>query len=82
MRFGTHLCEAAHAEEAVHGAGALVTVHSAQLRPPLGQVPVGVLPLLQGAHTAATEVVRAERASRASGVSALAQTAQEAVNRG
>ena len=50
VRFGTHLREAAHTEQAVHGAGALVAVHGAQLRPPLGQVPVGVLPLLQGLH--------------------------------
>ena len=43
---GGHLGEAADAEEAVHGAGALVAVHGAQLRPSLGQLPVRVLLVL------------------------------------
>ena len=41
-----HLCESSHSKEAMHGSGALISVHCPQLRIPQRQVPVAVLLVL------------------------------------
>lgn len=45
-----HLGEASDPEESLHGSGALVSVHRAQLRPAQGQVSVAVVPVLVDLH--------------------------------
>ena len=45
-----HLSEAADSEEALHGAGALISVDGAELRPAQGQVPVAVVAVLVDLH--------------------------------